>query len=153
MVQRDNTPNQISSSGGNKLLLRSQKRASEVLSKIKAEAEQFTPDDVAFLKGLPSMIMQNGLGQVIAFMVVKSKDKENEKSAGSKSKKNYAKINKILCELVGLGSDPVKGLENIIQESDLARYRRYQQEAIEYAAWMKKFAIAFAKEDRKEKGS
>ncbi|NHW22721.1 MAG: type III-B CRISPR module-associated protein Cmr5 [Archaeoglobales archaeon] len=153
MAQQSSIPSQNSSSGGNKRPSRSQRRALEVLSKIKAQAEQFTPDDVAFLKGLPSMIMQNGLGQAIAFMVVKTKDKENERRSGGQSKKNYAMINRILCELVGLGNDPVKALENIVQTTDLSKYRRYQQEAIEYAAWMKKFAIAFAKEEPKKKGS
>ncbi len=150
MTQEHDVPRQVSTSGGNKLRLRSNERAASVLEKTKNV--DFTSDDVSFLKGLPSMIMQNGLGQVIALMVAKSRDKENEKSAGSRSKKNYALINKTLCELVGLGNDPVEALKKIVQITDLTKYRRYQHEAIEYAAWMKKFAIAFtaAKDDKKE---
>jgi CRISPR-associated protein Cmr5 len=151
MTQGQDVPRQVSQSGGSKLRLRSQERAASVLEKTKTI--QFTSDDIAFLKGLPSMIMQNGLGQTIAFMVTKNRDKENEKSSGSQSKKNYAVINKILCELIKLDDDPVKALKKVVGISDLADYRRYQHEAIEYAAWMKKFAIAFAKDEKKEKGA
>lgn len=150
MIEERDMPRQVSASGGSKLMLRSQERAASVLEK--TGNAHFSSDDVAFLKGLPSMIMQNGLGQAIAFMVAKSRDKENGESAGGQSRKNYALINKTLCELVGLGDNPVEALKKIVQINDLALYRRYQHEAIEYAAWMKKFAVAFvpSNDDKKE---
>ncbi|GAB4544708.1 MAG: hypothetical protein Fur0020_13950 [Thermodesulfovibrionia bacterium] len=84
-----------------------------------------------FLKGLPSMIRQNGLGQTIAFLRTKEDKKE---------------IADILANvLMGNGKNS-KDLINGILNSDVKRYIIMQREAIEYAGWIKRFAIAFYNE-------
>jgi CRISPR-associated protein Cmr5 len=91
---------------------------------------QLEKETVNFLKGMPSMIMQNGLGQTIAFMICKAKEKEKEN-------KNYVDILKVLKALIA------EELMAHIVGLDPKRYIQLQREVIEYAGWMKKFAIAF----------
>jgi len=101
---------------------------------------QLEKETVNFLKGMPSMIMQNGLGQTIAFMICKAKEKEEEKG-----NKNYAEILKVLKALIA------KELMAHIVGLDPKQYIQLQREVIEYAGWMKKFAIAFHAEPEQEK--
>jgi CRISPR/Cas system CMR-associated protein Cmr5 small subunit len=109
--------------------LRSLQRAKKVLAKrseLRFEDEKY----VNFLKGLPAMIMQNGLGQTAAMLRVK----------GNKDQA-FAKIYQLLC---GFLLPPNTHLmQAVVEEADIAKYLRLQHEALEYAAWMKQFALAF----------
>ncbi len=89
---------------------------------------QLKKETVNFLKGLPPMIMQNGLGQTIAFVMCKAKDNDD-----------YGKILKVFNQLF----DTQNLMTSIVGLADPKKYTQLQKEAIEYAGWMKKFAIAF----------
>ncbi|ODS41414.1 MAG: type III-B CRISPR module-associated protein Cmr5 [Candidatus Altiarchaeales archaeon WOR_SM1_79] len=111
------------------------KRGEKVLpliEKIKAKGN-LTQELVGFLKGLPPMIKQNGLGQTIAFIMCK--------------KGGYKEIldiyNKVLLPENYNGT-----LINKILDSEIDEYLYMQNEAIEYAGWMKKFAVAFFEPDK-----
>ena len=76
------------------------------------------------------MIRQNGLGQTIAFMMCK---------------KGYKEILNIYNQVL-LSKEEIiqnKTLIDKILNSEINNYLYMQTEAIEYAGWMKKFAVAF----------
>lgn len=123
---------------GNKLKLKSIERGEMVMPLIKELSEKKVKDKkvlnetmVNFLKGLPSMIMQNGLGQTIAFL----QSKGNNEIIGIFEKMLLPANNKLM---------------DTILNADVKKYLNMQREAIEYAGWMKKFALAFYKKDESE---
>ncbi len=124
--------------------LRSVQRAKKVLDK---KNDLIFKDEkyVNFLKGLPAMIMQNGLGQTAAMLRVK----------GQKDimyTKMYELLNGFLKENLLPNVDL---MEAVIRETNVAAYLRLQNEALEYTGWMKQFALAFqiipSKPEKKEK--
>lgn len=117
-------------SNGEKLQPVSIQRGQKVMSLMR----DLKPDEktVNFLKGLPPMIMQNGLGQTVAFMQ-------------SRKKERYNQLLKVL-EKAMLAPGETNGLMDKILNAKIDEYLIMQREAIEYAGWMKKFAVAFYKE-------
>ena len=87
----------------------------------------FEEKDVNSLKGLPAMIMQNGLGQTIAYLAGKDPGKAQ-----------------MLCKALFDNDDPNNALTQIV-EMPTEEYLRKQEEAIDYAGWFKKYALAFKK--------
>jgi CRISPR-associated protein Cmr5 len=120
-------PEQLNDTGGKRLELRSVRQAREVLAAMKGVTLQ--KEDVSFLKALPTMLMQNGLGQTLAFMAAKEKVAEQ--------------IFPILTQLLFQKSGKEKVMATITESTDIRKYIDKQREAMEYAAWMKKFAVAF----------
>ncbi|NUO10019.1 MAG: type III-B CRISPR module-associated protein Cmr5 [Candidatus Brocadia sp.] len=114
---------------GHKLKLKSVERGEKVMPEIKqlCDTNRMTEGLANFLKGLPSMIKQNGLGQTIAFL---------------KAKKDYDDIVCIFSKLL-LSPGDTAGLMSKILNAPLSEYLFMQREAIEYAGWMKNFAQAF----------
>ena len=126
--------------GGARLELRSVVRARRVLEKMK-EKDMFRSmedEDVNFLKGLPTMLMQNGLGQTLAFLAIK----------------NNRKIFELLSDLV-FSHVEVENTSDTMAVMDCVtglgeqQYIEKQQEAMRCAAWMKKFAVAFHHKSQK----
>lgn len=124
--------------GGRKLQPKSIERGRKVLSLM--QGMRLSEKKVNFLKGLPPMIMQNGLGQTIAYLQVK----ENKES-----QEDYKGIVDIFKKM--FGDDK---LMNTILEMDAKKYTATQKEAIEYAGWIKKFAQALYEKEtlKKEAG-
>jgi CRISPR/Cas system CMR-associated protein Cmr5 small subunit len=116
-------PQQQAEIGGVKLELRSVQRAKTVFKE--ADLRKLDTKEVNFLKGLPSMIKQNGLGQTAFLLSI-----------------NHAKFYNLLGKFLGSGDL----LGKIMSDSSTRQYVRMQREAIEYAAWMKQVALAFHKE-------
>jgi len=120
--------------GGKILKPRSIERGEDVIN-LNIDWSRLTKKEVSFLKGLPSMIMQNGLGQTVAFMQCKKE-----------AVRWLAPFTDLLLE-----HPPTKMLlEVILQNCDIRSYLYLQHEAIEYAGWMKKFAVAAQPEDTEE---
>lgn len=109
--------------GGEKLISKSLKRGKSVYDLVKRKS--FKQTEANFLKGLPSMIMQNGLGQTVAFL---------------KTKKEHLYIVEAFTALFN-GGDL---MATIIRLDDIEKYLIMQREAIDYAGWLKKFAHALA---------
>lgn len=122
--------------GGRILELQSITLARKVLELMKAKNsfQSMETEDVNFLKGLPTMLMQNGLGQTLAFLAMKKDEK----------------VLPVLVELVFSHtevpnpSDPKVVMEYVTGDKlDATHYIKKQQEAMQCAAWMKRFAVAF----------
>lgn len=86
-----------------------------------------------FLKGLPSTIRQDGFGPTFAFMQAKK-----EKSG----KVDYGSVTKIFAILFECNT-PELLMSKILKEAP-QQYRTMQDQAIEYAGWIKQFALALA---------
>lgn len=107
---------------------------------IEVMADRLRPKGVSeelsnLLKGLPSVIHMNGLGQVVAIMQVKSQESANE---------NEKEVLKILDKLLGVGNGE---LLDKIRSSEMEEYLILQDEALDYVGWMKEFAQAFEDTD------
>ncbi|KAB2833789.1 MAG: hypothetical protein F9K48_07680 [Candidatus Brocadia sp.] len=109
--------------GGRRLQPESVERGKRVLSLMQERKLKLDEKKVNFLKGLPPMIMQNGLGQTIAYLQSKEGD--------------YGDIVDIFKELFGYDK-----LMDTILNMDVKKYSLRQKEAIEYAGWIKMFAQA-----------
>lgn len=113
-------PQQNSTIGGSKLEPLSLQRARRVYEK-RACLPKDT-EGVNFLKGLPSMIVQNGLGPTSLFLMIK----RNE-------------LYRCLAELLGYNE---ANFLDTIMKAESEEYIRLQREALEYAGWMKELALA-----------
>ena len=116
--------------GGEKLQLPSIAKAKVIMD----EVAKITLDKelVNFLKGLPSMIMQNGLGQTVAFL----------QTNGGKEKKVKDILQKVILPASSQESEN-QNLMLAIVNAEPGTYLQWQKDAIEYAGWIKKFALAF----------
>jgi len=87
---------------------------------------------VNFLKGLPSMVRQNGLGQTLAFLQSK--------------KPEYKFLLSIMVEFLFGQEDTGKFIKTIQEDMSIDEYVHLQKVALRYAEDMKKFAVALHKE-------
>jgi len=108
--------------------------ALDQLEKLKCRREDFK----SFSAGLPSMILQNGFGQALAFLAAKAKSFEF-------TDKHYAALKIILAwlvnrELLIQGNEK----EQILQISTMTQrnYLRAQRETLAMLEWLKRYANA-----------
>ena len=90
------------------------------------------------IKRLPAMILNNGLGQALAYLLAKNEGKtgKDEKSSGTL----YAQLQKWLLDMkVYSDGDLLKLLMN----GDRKQYIHAQHETLKLLTWMKKFAEAY----------
>ncbi len=112
----------------------SQKRAAKALSLLEGipekgkEREKFKQ----FCKSFPTMILQNGLGQAIAFIRAK---KENE---NDKFDKMYKTLNAWLKELRYIEVDVLKEINTM----DAHKYLDIQIESLRFLEWVKRYENA-----------
>ncbi len=100
----------------------------------------------SFVNGAPSMILQNGLGQALAFWCSKSKDGEETK---------YGYLLKVIREWFNEGVNPLKLKDNIENNKDFLKklmnmeqkdYLAYQVETTALLEWFKRFVNAFVED-------
>lgn len=103
------------------------------------------------VRGLPAMVLQNGLGQALAYLLA---DSEND--AAKPSRWLYGELQKWLCT-----SDAPTQPGRVFSSSDLMRavitddrdhYHRAQREALTLLAWMRKFTDAYLSDPDLAKG-
>ncbi|ERP30773.1 type III-B CRISPR module-associated protein Cmr5 [Chitinivibrio alkaliphilus] len=116
-----------------------QQRSAFALQKIDTVFDGRTDKETAnFIVGLPTMILQNGFGQTLAFLFSKAK--------GAKEGKYYDSA-KVMLEWANengatLGDDLMKALSEI-SEMDARKYISIQQETLAMLCWLKRYARAF----------
>jgi CRISPR-associated protein Cmr5 len=121
-----------------------QKRAEYALdkvSKIKSEKKDFK----SFSAGAPSMILQNGFGQSLAFWLAKGTDKELEAKLKDKHIELFDMVTEWLKkndeESLG-GCKKRKDYLQKISEMEQADYLRNQSESLALLEWVKRYANA-----------
>lgn len=108
--------------------------------------EKIDEKDANFLVGLPTMILQNGFGQTLAFLYSKAKgnDKDKHYKAAQVILK-WADMNN-----AHLGIDPKKALTSI-STMEAPAYMQLQQETLLMLNWLKRYARAFQKQEGEKK--
>lgn len=123
----------------------SQERADFALKKVleKTKEEKFAN----FSAGAPSVILQNGFGQAMAFWYAKANDKKGDNNE-----------HKIMTDIIEEWSR--KRFPGLFREGDSQRfledlmnmeqrhYHKVQNETIKLLEWVKRFANAFIKKDK-----
>lgn len=115
--------------------LLSQQRAAYALERVQEVRENH--EYARLCRDLPAMLLQNGLGQSLAFL--RSKRKENT------ADKLYGDISGWLIEKrrIYAGDDLIEAVIN----GDRSEYMAAQEEALELSGWLKRFADALIGKD------
>lgn len=118
-----------------------QKRAAhahEKVSKIRSDDKEYS----SLVRGLPAMIQRDGLGQSLAFLLAKDKNKSD-----TPHRRAYDHISDWLKERFNIDAKQDLLAWLLKQPSD--RYRQVTNEAQAYLVWIKRFAEArgLAKEE------
>lgn len=125
-----------------------QKRAEHALKNIcnnDGSVKKLKDKYKSYVSALPANILQNGFGQAMAMELAADKNKNTA------HRQLYDHIQDWLC------SNTVKNpnapylsnqiLINAIVEGDQQKYIQAQTEAMAYLEWLKKFAVAYLKDD------
>ena len=116
------------------------KFAIEQLEKI--SSNQVIDKDIAnFIVGMPNMILSNGIGQTMAFLLAKT-DKE---------KKVYRILKNWICKkYANLGFTDKSDMDFIKTFCTLKqdKYLEIQRECLRLCEWLKRYARAFQEEDK-----
>ncbi|MFQ3620260.1 MAG: type III-B CRISPR module-associated protein Cmr5 [Spirochaetales bacterium] len=135
----------------------SQKRADFTLEKVKSYLNTISQKDSkefkSFVAGIPAMILQNGLGLTLAFLLSKQ-----ETGKKTKHKEAFDEIK----EWLTLKSDLTRPIFNsntslknyteadflkFLNNLDQKDYRIVQQEVLSLLEWIKRYAAAFVLEE------
>ena len=109
------------------------------LSKVSDENKKdFKKDFPGFTAGLPAMILQNGFGQTLAFLLAKAGDNQADKHYIA-----FEIITDWLREKEVLnGESKEEVMEYISNQMDQAQYLHAQRETLAMLEWLKRFANA-----------
>lgn len=116
------------------------KFAIEQLEKISSN-QVIDKDTATFIVGMPNMILSNGIGQTMAFLLAKT-DKE---------KKVYIILKNWICKkYANLGFTDKSDMDFIKTFCTLKqdKYLEIQRECLHLCEWLKRYARAFQEEDK-----
>ncbi|MDD7451065.1 MAG: type III-B CRISPR module-associated protein Cmr5 [Treponema sp.] len=116
------------------------KFAIEQLEKISSN-QVIDKDTATFIVGMPNMILSNGIGQTMAFLLAKT-DKE---------KKVYRILKNWICKkYANLGFTDKSDMDFIKTFCTLKqdKYLEIQRECLHLCEWLKRYARAFQEEDK-----
>lgn len=102
---------------------------------INCEDDQLKKKYKSLVRKFSSMILQNGLGQALAFLKAKGKEGNNEHTL------LYTHINLWLRNYFASNEANFDILNKILNE-DCNKYRLYTRETLSFLVWLKKFAEA-----------
>lgn len=126
-----------------------QKRAQDALEKIRSRKEEKDYGNyVAYVKALPAVILQCGLGQALATELASSKKDKGHKCL-------FEDINQWLgrddlAAPYPAECDSQTGIIEALVSNSQQEYVLAQHEALAYIGWLKKFAVALLEQPKKE---
>ncbi|HRU77793.1 MAG TPA: type III-B CRISPR module-associated protein Cmr5 [Rectinema sp.] len=128
---------------------RDQERAAFVLAEIEKSYPDGIPKEHAnYFAGLPTMILENGLGQTMVFLLSKSRDtlRDNNKYSFS-----YRLLRKYLFSNLSSNEqdrypNDIETLKSLI-DKPIQEYFEAQRKAIAVATWLKRYAKALVRSD------
>lgn len=103
--------------------------------------EKLKKEYKSLVRGFSSMILQNGLGQALAFLRAKG---------GTHHKKLYEHINSWLKEKFADNNNNFDVLNEIINEEGSEKYILYTKETLSFLVWLKKFTEAELSDSNKK---
>ncbi len=131
----------------------SQERAEYALKKVLElnKNNSLRKDFKTFSAGIPSMILQNGFGQILAFLLAKGTDKDLKQK---KNDKNVEMLKIIREWLVKKGFAKGANEEEFIRSiNDMTQqeYLAAQEETLKLLEWVKRYANSFLGESDEPK--
>lgn len=104
------------------------------------EAQKKAKDEFAKLaSGLPAMILQNGFGQALAFLLAKASDR-NEFKRNDKHFHAFTIIANWLVNRNILSSASPENVVTLLAQMEQGKYLRGQEEALKILEWVKRYA-------------
>ena len=127
---------------------RAWKCVQEVLSQARnlKDAESFKKKYGSLARKVPMLVLTNGLGQTLAFLLSKAKRHEPENKRSVEAKAHdllFTHLSNWVLEQVAPGTDT--GHQDLLQwvlANDSVAYRRATTEALAFLNWLKRFAEA-----------
>ena len=110
-----------------------QQRAAYCLKQLQNLNDGIRADFKPLSAGLPAMIMQNGFGQTLAFLVAKGKEKHIAA---------FTIIAEWLIEQNVLNADRPREMLQQISKLDQSKYLHAQKETLAMLEWLKRYANA-----------
>lgn len=130
-----------------------QKRAAFALNELKDKVEKNQVDSklATFIVGMPNMILSNGIGQSMAFLMAKMKNKPERLFV-------FLTIKKYLCEnykntFGDFKKDDIQNDYDFLKKfNDIPQneYIKMQDEVLRMLEWLKRYARAFESDSKKE---
>lgn len=126
------------------MLSKEQDRSAFALKQI--QKVKVDKDLANFIVGTPTMILQNGMGQTMAFLLAKADDKkENDK---------YMFVYRAMLQWTQKGNQEIKtdkaAFLGFISGLDQSRYMALQEDILKMLQWLKRYAKAFQEESKGE---
>lgn len=102
----------------------------------------------SIVRRLPSMILNNGLGQSLAFLKAKAKSDDRNSNENNEMDLLYKDLQDWLCGEIDNDKHPRRIYKEgefikLLIEGDRSQYFQAQQESLSLLTWMKKFADAY----------
>ncbi|MDT8380197.1 MAG: type III-B CRISPR module-associated protein Cmr5 [Desulfotignum sp.] len=122
-----------------------QKRSDFALQQINAGmngTNSISSDLATFIVGTPTMILQNGLGQTMAFLLAKC---PGEQHSGNKHYFTFNAIAQWIRQINKKISTEPMDFFNSVSNLDQQDYLKLQDEALKMLQWLKRYAKAFQK--------
>lgn len=109
----------------------------QAIGEVRSKQDKKTRNEYGSLvRGLPALILSDGLGQALAFLKAKAKGDTNTSAHGLA----YRHVSAWVCvQLVGSAQDDL--LELVLKQNSHG-YRQATTEALAYLQWIKRFAEA-----------
>lgn len=130
-----------------------QKRAAFALAELKDKVEKQQVDSklATFIVGMPNMILSNGIGQSMAFLMAKAKKKPEREFV-------FYTIKKYLCQnykdtFGDFKKDDMQNDYDFLKkfnEVSQDKYIKIQDEVLRMLEWLKRYARAFETDSKKE---
>jgi len=105
------------------------------LEKLRCDRAEFKP----LTAGLPAMILQNGFGQTLAFLISKEKNKEQK---GDKYRTAFDIITEWLIKRKLIRQEQPYDILKQISEMEQSKYLQAQKETLAMLEWLKRYANA-----------
>lgn len=106
--------------------------------------DKFRKDYGSYVRGLPALILSDGLGMTLAFLCAKGKkdsppDKAKKENAYTEV---YQHVSAWVTTELSLGVNGDALLDWVVNTANSTQYRRATAEALAYLAWLKRFTEA-----------
>lgn len=121
-------------------------RAWACVEEVTNQSQDFKKKYGSLARKVPMLVLTNGLGQTLAFLLSKAKRHEPENKRSVEAKAHdllFTHLSNWVLEQVAPGTDA--GHQNLLQwvlENDSVAYRRATIEALAFLNWLKRFAEA-----------
>jgi len=116
------------------------------VQEVTSESQEFKKKYGSLARKVPMLVLTNGLGQTLAFLLSKAKRHQPEEKRSAEAKVHdllFVHLSKWVLDQVAPGMS--SGNDDLLQwvlRNDSAAYRRATTEALAFLNWLKRFAEA-----------